>query len=645
VESVRGAGVARFLASWRALAVVAVVITALAVAGVRVMHEQIALRAFESATASARTVQVLVVGRELTVQDMLLIVDRDKREAMDDDVALLQGEGAILGLRVWSIVDGRLVYSDAAHRNSPEPTAAAIAAVRAGKPYAENAPHAPAAVAVYLPYDLNGDRKPDAAIEVLIPRSRIDVTVTRASRWMYGTVAFVLLALFLILFMIRRNQNSQDFAATHDGLTGLGNRALLYRHARGLLGRASAQEPAALLLIDLDGFKGVNDTLGHHAGDELLVIVAQRLAAVSGARAVPIRLGGDEFAVLTGGVDGRALADEIYAALREPMQVAGVPVEIDASIGVAFAPAHATEVVALLRHADLAMYEAKRSGTGVIVFRPGARHADEQHVTLVPELRRALTEDELELFYQPVCAPDGEVATVEALLRWRHPSRGLLTADEFVPQVAKTSLIKELSAWVIGTALTDGADWRAQGRSVRLAVNVSLRELIDPALPARLRSTAEATGFPLTELQLEVAESALGPESTEAVADAIDELHRLGVQVTIDDVGRAYHALFALERSSVDALKIHSRLTSSMATSPHAASVVRHLVQLTHDSDARCLAEGVEAAADWALLTLAGCDGVQGYVASEPLPAAQLWATVDEWNGGRPRERQSADLK
>jgi EAL domain-containing protein (putative c-di-GMP-specific phosphodiesterase class I) len=234
---------------------------------------------------------------------------------------------------------------------------------------------------------------------------------------------------------------------------------------------------------------------------------------------------------------------------------------------------------------------------------------------------------------------------VEALLRWRHPARGLLTADHFVPLVAKTSLIKELNAWVIRTAMTDGAAWRAQGRSVRLAVNVSLRELTDPELPQRLRSTAAATGFPVTELQLEIAESALAPETAEAVADAIDDLHTLGVQVTIDDVGGAYHALFALEHSSVDALKIHPRFTRSMAASPHAASVVRHLVQLTHDSDARCVAEGVEGAADWALLTLAGCDGVQGYVASEPLPADQLWVSIDEWNGGRPREAEPADLR
>jgi diguanylate cyclase len=642
VESARGAGVVRFLASWRALAVVAVIITGLALAGVRVMHQQIAQRAFDSATTAARTVQVLVVARELTVQDMLLTVDRGKRQAMNADVTLLRQEGAIVGLRVWSLVDGRLVYSDAAHRTSPEPRAAATAAVRDGRTYARDVTDG---VAVYLPYDVTGDQKPDAAIEVLIPRTRIDLTVTRASRWVYGMMAFVLLALFLILFMIRRHQNRQDFAATHDGLTGLGNRTLLHRRARGLLGRATAGEPAGLLLIDLDGFKGVNDTLGHHAGDELLVVVAQRLSAVAGEQVLPIRLGGDEFAVLTGGPDGRELADRIYASLREPMQVAGVPVEIDASIGVAFAPEHATEVVALLRHADLAMYEAKRNGAGVVVFHPGAQHAEEQHVTLVPELRRALGEGELELFYQPVCAPDGEVDAVEALLRWRHPSRGLLTADEFVPQVAKTSLIKELSAWVVTTALTDGAAWRVLGRSVRLAVNVSLRELIDPALPQRLRGTAEATGFPLTELQLEVAEAALGPQSIEAVADAIDELHRLGVRVTIDDVGSAYHALFALERSSIDAVKIHPRFTRNMAASPHAASVVRHLVQLTHDSDARCVAGGVEGAADWALLTLAGCDAVQGYVASEPLPAALLWATVDEWNGGRPRQAEPVDLK
>jgi EAL domain-containing protein (putative c-di-GMP-specific phosphodiesterase class I) len=284
------------------------------------------------------------------------------------------------------------------------------------------------------------------------------------------------------------------------------------------------------------------------------------------------------------------------------------------------------------------MYEAKRGGAGVVAFRPGVGHAAEQHVTLVPELRRALGENELELFYQPVCAPDGEVEAVEALLRWRHPARGLLTAEEFVPQVARTSLIKELNAWVIGTALTDGAGWWAQGRSVRLAVNVCLPELTDQALPERLRSTAEATGFPLTELHLELAEAALGPESIEEVADAIDELHRLGVQVTIDDVGGEYHALAVLARSSVDELKIHPRFAGCVAADAQAASVMRHLVRLTHDSDARCVAEGVEDAAGWAVLTLAGCDGVQGRVTTEPLPAPLLWAAVEARNGGRPHE-------
>jgi diguanylate cyclase (GGDEF)-like protein len=643
VESARGAGVARFLASWRALAVVAVVISVLALAVVREMHDQIAQRAVDSATVGARTVQVLVVSRELTLQDILLLLDANKREAMDADVALLQGEGAIVGLRVWSLVDGRLVYSDAKHRGSTaEPPAAALSALRDGQPYADDGTAKGAEVAVYLPYDATGDGTPDAGIEVLVPRTRIDGSVTRADRWLYGTAGGGLLALFVILFMIRRHQNRADFTATHDGLTGLGNRVLLARRARGLLGRATAEAPAALLLIDLDGFKAVNDTLGHHAGDELLALVAGRLADATPDGGLAVRLGGDEFAVLAGALAdqeaGLALAREVQAALRAPMQVAGVPVEIDASIGVSFAPAHADDPVTLMRHADLAMYEAKRRGAGVVAFQPGARPSAEQHVTLVPEVRRALSEGELELFYQPVCAPDGEVTTVEALLRWQHPGRGLLVADAFVAQVARTPLIKELSAWVFRTALTDGAAWRAQGRSVRLAVNVSLRELIDPALPQRLRSTAAATGFPLTELQLEIAESALGPETIEVVADAIDALHTLGVQITIDDVGGAYHALLALNRSTVDALKIHPRFTRGVAADPHAAAVVRHLVQLTHGSDARCIAEGVEGAADWAMLTLAGCDGVQGYVASEPLPADRLWVAVDEWNGGRPPE-------
>ena len=648
MDATRGARLGRFLASWRALALVAVVLTILTVFGVRALQLQITQRAVESAVLGAQTIELLVVAQNLTLEDIWLAVDQRNEDAMDADLTLIRSGGAVVGLRVWALVDGHLVYSDSDHRQVPgQLPDAARHSVASGRPYTLHAVDPSTGLKVlciYLPNDANGDGVFDAATEVIVPQSRIDGTVTAGVRWLNAGAAAGLLAVFGVLFMIRRHQNSQEYAATHDQLTGLGNRVLLARRASAALARATTGSPVALMLIDLDGFKGVNDTLGHQAGDELLITVAQRLSAVCSRRAMPIRLGGDEFAVLTNTCKSRdealALARVIQAELRKSMRVTDVPVEIDGSIGVAFAPMHAQDLAVLMRCADLAMYDAKQRVAGIVCFDANSQHGEEPQVTLVPEVRRALSAGELELLYQPMHSSDGSLIAVEALLFWRHPTRGMLTADDFVHQVARTSLIKDLNGWVLRSAMTDGAVWQTLGRRAPVAVNLPLRELLDPTLTDRLHSYGEATGFALTDLRLEITEADLSDKLIPAVVPAVRGLQALGVTVALDGVGAGYHALKMLAELPIHSLKLDAWLSEQVSADELAASRVRHLAALAHGSGADCAAMGVKTVSDWRLLSDLGCDGAQGEISGPPVPAADLWARIDVWNDTQPADRK-----
>jgi diguanylate cyclase (GGDEF)-like protein len=615
------------LTSWRVLVAILVILAGTVGLGVWGVSQQIRSRVVDATVQSTTIISSLVVDRSVTYTDIRDGIHPQNRAELDADVFLLKDRDLLLGLRVWELIGGTLVYADPDHPAEGAKLAGdLLARARAGQPFATESADLEhgETFTVYYPYDANGDGEMDAAAEVVLLRREVDASIARSTRILYGGAVLALLLAVGGIFQVRRRQVVQDHAASHDPLTGLGNRTLLRRRAVPLLSGAAADSPVSVLLIDLDGFKGVNDSLGHNAGDELLIAVA---AAVSGACRpgdTPIRLGGDEFAVLlprTSCDDAFRLANEIRRGVREPVDVAGLTVEIDASIGVAWAPAHHRDLSGLLHCADVAMYQAKQAGVGVVAYDSADDVHPDRNVALVPELRRALQDGLLELHYQPVVPAVGPVREVEALLRWRHPTRGLLHAADFVPQVERTSLIQPLTEWVLAEAAARCAGWRAAGHDVRVAVNVSGRSLLEPTLARTVRDATVAAGLPPSALRLEITESALVGDVGPA---AIDALRALGVPLTIDDVGGAYAALSRFGDVVPDQIKIDPTLVGAAPANELAFHTVAGLVRLAARVGTSVIAEGVESDETRQMVTRLGCDAIQGYAVCPPMPGEEL---------------------
>ena len=556
---------------------------------------------------------------------------------MDSDVAELQRQGELAGLEVWAIDDGHLLYADPAHPDA-EAAMPADELVRARQGvFTQVTPedrHV-LTIDVFLPYDPGEDGVPDAVVEVLLPRDPINDAIGRSTRLLYAGAAVVAVLAALILGAARRRQRATYHAARHDGLTGLGNRSLLAERAESLLARPSSDGRVALVVLDLDGFKEVNDTLGHHAGDDLLVAVAERLQAACRGTNTVIRLGGDEFAVLLPGLptpdSAVATAHTLRVALRRPVVVSGLAVEVDASFGVAVAPEHGTDLTSLLRSADVAMYDAKRASSGVTLYDPRTDPREAQQLTLLGELRRAIGAGQLRLHYQPQCGTDGRVDQVEALIRWQHPERGLLAPDAFIPLAERTSLIKPLTTWVLGEAARQCATWRAADHQLCVAVNISLRNLVDDELPAAVLNAAAAADLPVSSIHLEITETAVMLDPQRA-AQTLTQLRAMGVSVSIDDFGVGYTSLSYLSTLPVHTLKIDRRFVSNLLTNDSDLVIVRNVIQLAHDLGMVSLAEGVESPDVWSRLTDLGCDEIQGYLLTPPLPPDQLIAWMTDWH-------------
>jgi diguanylate cyclase (GGDEF)-like protein len=388
-----------------------------------------------------------------------------------------------------------------------------------------------------------------------------------------------------------------------------------------------------VLLLDLDGFKEVNDTLGHDAGDDLLVAVAGRLRAAVRPVDVVVRLGGDEFAVLVPGLseDGAvALAQDIRAGLRRPIVVSGLDMEVDASVGVAVGPAHGTDLAGLLKRADVAMYDAKRTGAGVRVYDSRADPHEAEQLTVLGQLRRGIAEGQLRLHYQPKWTADGHIDEVEALVRWQHPQRGLLPPSAFVPLAERTTLIKPLTAWVLTEAARQCALWRATGQDLRVAVNVGARNLLNEDLVTTVRHAADVAHLPIDAIRLEITETAVMADPAHATL-VLSELRALGVQVSIDDFGAGYTSLSYLTTLPAKALKIDKRFIDNLLSNELDEAVVRNVIQLAHDLGMVSVAEGVESHEAWERLVQLGCDEIQGYVLSRPLPPDQLIPWLETW--------------
>jgi diguanylate cyclase (GGDEF)-like protein/PAS domain S-box-containing protein len=434
--------------------------------------------------------------------------------------------------------------------------------------------------------------------------------------------------------------------ALHDGLTGLPNRSLFHDRVTHALERSRRTgAPFAVLLMDLDRFKEVNDTLGHQSGDSLLRELGGRLQANLRAGDTVARLGGDEFGFLLSDVDAEGaapLVERIERALAKPFTLQRLPLQVEASIGIAVFPEHGDTVDLLVQRSDVAMYDAKRTGRGYAIYDAARDEHTPIRLTMVSDLRRALEQRELELFYQPkIELGSGRVTSVEALLRWRHPSRGLVLPDEFIPVADRTGLMDPLTRYVIEEALKQRQEWRRAGRELAVAVNVSMRNLIDGAFPGDVLELLRKWDVPPESLELEVTEHAIEADRFRAKA-VLERLGEMGLRVAIDDFGTGYSSLAYLRRLPLHEIKIDRSFVTTMTTDKDDAVIVRSAIDLARNLGLGVVAEGVETAETLAALVGLGCDSAQGYYWSRPLPAAELTAWLDERDRARDAEGNAA---
>jgi diguanylate cyclase (GGDEF)-like protein len=427
---------------------------------------------------------------------------------------------------------------------------------------------------------------------------------------------------------------NREYQALHDQLTGLPNRTLLLRRTADALTEASRTgAKCGFLLLDLDRFKEVNDTLGHLLGDRLLQVIAYRLARSVRPGDVVARLGGDEFAVLLPAVRTITVAAEVAARLRaalaEAVRLEGMTFEIEASVGIAMYPDDAATVEVLLQRADVAMYLAKERRTGVETYVARADHYSPARLSLLGDLRRGIDRGEFELHYQPkVFLATGQAAGLEALLRWQHPDRGLLGPAEFIPLAEQSFLMRELTAHVLQLALRQASAWRSSGLAVQLSVNVSRRDLIGAGLAATIERELAGHGLSPGVLLLEISERALNREAAD-IADGLNALRALGIELSVDDFMTGYCSVGRLKEMCVGEVKIDPSFVAAVTSSPDTELIVRSAVHLLRGLGIRSVAEGVESPQVAASLRAMGCDVAQGWQFSRPLnaAAAAAWLT------------------
>jgi diguanylate cyclase (GGDEF)-like protein/PAS domain S-box-containing protein len=485
---------------------------------------------------------------------------------------------------------------------------------------------------------------------------RCALTVTRVDRFDSAGAEPGLVGMLQDVTEHRALEEELVYRAYHDALTGLANRARFHDRLAEALRAACSAEGAhpgagaavAVLLVDLDGFKLVNDVAGHAAGDALLREVGARLLDAARGCELVARLGGDEFGVLLAGVradaDALAVADRIVAAVGRPFTVHGVAAAVGVSVGVARggtgeqppAPAGApplAAVDALLRHADLALYEAKARGKRqAALFEPGMHAAAVARVALEAALRDGLARGEFRLVYQPVVdLATGELSGVEALVRWEHPEHGLVPPAEFIPLAEETGLIRPIGRWVLEEACRQGAAWTAGGApgatTMSVAVNVSGRQLQQPAFVDEVRAALEDSGFPAARLVLELTESTV-IHQPEVARQQLGLLKALGVRLAIDDFGTGYSALSYLRQFPIDLLKIDKSFVDEIAAGGQPAALAGAIVGLGDALNLRTVAEGVESAEQAAALERLGCALAQGYHFSRPVGADAITALL-----------------
>src|SRR5579859_1406194 len=428
---------------------------------------------------------------------------------------------------------------------------------------------------------------------------------------------------------LRDEAASKEYQSLHDNLTGLPNRTMFHHLVEDAIDECRRTfAVAAVMLMDLDHFKEVNDTLGHRTGDLLLIELSERLRQVVGERGQIARLGGDEFAILVPDVEGQAEAEGvaklILSALEHPLALSEINLQIGASIGLAIFPKHASDSAALLQLADVAMYQAKANHTGYAVYASQRRQHDARRLALAAELRSAIEQGAITLHYQPKAhLGSQEVTGVEALARWEHRRYGLMPPDEFIPIAEHTGLIGMLTDHVLESALRQCKSWRQLGFALNVAVNLSVRSLMDRDLPDRVGAVLAEVGLPAGALTLEITEGTIMADPVRTL-EVLHRLAAMGITLSIDDFGTGYSSLSYLKRLPVHEVKIDKSFVHHMVTDDDDQVIVRFVVDLARNLRLTVTAEGVEDAATWDRLVELGCDSIQGNYLRSPLPAAIL---------------------
>jgi len=565
-------------------------------------------------------------------------LSRSEVAAMHRLVRRAEGDGNVLRMRLQDLT-GHVVYSDDGSGFSKTPDDDAAGADH-GQVTAElthlngdsddSGPLGPKAVEVYLPLTAGSPEHQVGVFEVYLPYAPIASDVDAGLHELYRDLLLGLGALYIVLFVIsvsvsrrlRQQVKKNKFMAEHDPLTALPNRSLFHQRAgEAVVHAVRSDSRAAIAIIDLDRFKEVNDTLGHDSGDQLLTQLAQRLADHIRPQDAVARLGGDEFGVVLSEVGD---AEEVLRRLRDliehEVEVSGLPLSVESSIGYVISPDDGIDVDDLLQHADVAMYVAKAQHVGVVRYDAEHDHYDAANLGLIADLRRAIDAGELVMHYQPKAAlEDGRVEAVEALVRWQHPTLGLLYPDRFIPLCEQTDLIDKLTTWVMRRSLADVAELGG----VAVSVNVSARTLGRARFAEQVIAVLSDLDIPPERLIIEITETALLTDPPRAAA-VLAQLDAIGVRVSLDDFGIGQTSLGYLSSLPVHELKIDKSFVMDMMANPAHAAIVRSIVDLGHNLALQVVGEGVETDDVFATLREAGCDLAQGYLLARPMPAEQL---------------------
>jgi len=544
-------------------------------------------------------------------------------------ISLAGDDGRITYSTDHLLIGRRLVPAARLHDAMRGFTSSAISTTRRGET-SDGLPHK--ALDAYVPFRPGGRGR--AIAVVALDYRAIGAAASSSFYPIAGILELALVVLYAVFVpllvrvsrRLRRQVEHIRHQAYHDELTGLANRLSFRERTAELVARRQGGEELALLIVDLDRFKEINDTLGHQAGDALLVQLADRLRERLPAEVLLARLGGDELGLVLGGneCEARTVAGIVEATLREDFVVGGIPVGVEASIGVALCPEHGTAVDILMARADVAMYQAKARRSGTVLYERSFEESRQVQVTLLGELRRALDEGEIVLHYQPkIHLGSGRLVGAEALVRWQHPERGLLTPPHFLPYAEKTGVNRALTDYVLTRAVEELRRWHAQQLDLSMAVNVTMFDLLDPGFVERVAALLADAGIDPCRLELEITESEIMSDVAQ-VRSTLEGLRTHGVRVAIDDFGSGYSSLTYLKALPVDTLKIDRSFIMGMNVDPRDAAIVRTIVALAQTVGLTVVAEGIESEVVREQLRAAGCDLGQGFLFGEGAPGESV---------------------